>query len=134
MRLEGGRTAKRAIVCEGLELTDLTQPFDLEVWFGERLAVLGANGSGKSHLLRLLALGGSDPDIEHQPVGDVEIAPRQREHACAIDPGGKVDAPFGRVGARVLEDVDELERFAEEARATPQAGRERAEVAERVRQ
>ncbi len=75
MRLTGGRTAKRAVVCEQLELTGLTQPFDAEVWFGERLAVLGANGSGKSHLLRLLALGGSDPDVEHRPVGDVEIAP-----------------------------------------------------------
>ena len=75
MRLTGGRTAKRAVVCEALELTGLTKPFDGEVWFGERLAVLGANGSGKSHLLRLLALGGSDPDIEHQPVGDVEILP-----------------------------------------------------------
>jgi ATPase subunit of ABC transporter with duplicated ATPase domains len=75
MRLTGGRTAKRAVVCEQLELTGLTRPFDGEVWFGERLAVLGANGSGKSHLLRLLALGGSDPDVEHQPVGDVEIAP-----------------------------------------------------------
>jgi len=75
MRLSGGRTAKRAIVCERLELTGLTRPFDGEVWFGERLAVLGANGSGKSHLLRLLARGGTDPDVEHQPVGDVEIAP-----------------------------------------------------------
>ena len=75
MRLTGGRTAKRAVVCESLELTGLTKPFDGEVWFGERLAVLGANGSGKSHLLRLLALGGSDPDIEHQPVGEVEILP-----------------------------------------------------------
>ena len=75
MRLTGGRTAKRAVVCESLELTGLTKPFDGEVWFGERLAVLGANGSGKSHLLRLLALGGSDPDVEHQPVGDVEILP-----------------------------------------------------------
>jgi ATPase subunit of ABC transporter with duplicated ATPase domains len=75
MRLTGGRTAKRAIVCEGLELTNLTRPFDGEVWFGERLAVLGANGSGKSHLLRLLALGGTDPDLEHQPVGDIEIVP-----------------------------------------------------------
>ncbi len=50
-------------------------PFDLEVWYGERVAVLGSNGSGKSHFLRLLALGGSDPDIEHQPVGDVSIEP-----------------------------------------------------------
>jgi ATPase subunit of ABC transporter with duplicated ATPase domains len=79
MRLEGGRTAKRAVVCESLELTDLTQPFDLEVWFGERVGVLGRNGAGKSHLLRLLAAGGSDPDVEHQPVSDVPIAPVRHE-------------------------------------------------------
>lgn len=77
MRLRGGRTAKRAIVCEQLELTGLTKAFDVEIWFGERVAILGANGSGKSHLLRLLAGGGSDPDVEHQPVGDVVIAPVQ---------------------------------------------------------
>ena len=75
MRLRGGRTAKRAVVCEQVELTGLTRPFDVEVWFGERVAILGANGSGKSHLLRLLAGGGTDPDTEHQPVGDVVIDP-----------------------------------------------------------
>jgi ATPase subunit of ABC transporter with duplicated ATPase domains len=88
MRLTGGRTAKRAVVCESLELTGLTRPFDGEVWFGERLAVLGANGSGKSHLLRLLARGGSDPDVEHQPVGDVEIAPVR--HAGTARLGARV--------------------------------------------
>jgi ATPase subunit of ABC transporter with duplicated ATPase domains len=67
MRLRGGRTGKRAVVCTGLELTGLLRPFDLEVWFGERVAVLGSNGSGKSHFLRLLAAGGSDPDVEHRP-------------------------------------------------------------------
>ena len=70
MRLTGGRTGKRAVVCEDLELTGLMKPFDLEVWYGERVAVLGSNGSGKSHFLRLLAIGGSDPDVEHRPVGD----------------------------------------------------------------
>jgi ATPase subunit of ABC transporter with duplicated ATPase domains len=75
MRLTGGRTAKRAVVCEALELTGLLRPFDLEVWFGERVAVLGSNGSGKSHLLRLLAAGGTDPEREHLPVGDVPPAP-----------------------------------------------------------
>ncbi|MCL1899841.1 MAG: ATP-binding cassette domain-containing protein [Promicromonosporaceae bacterium] len=55
MRLRGGRTGLRAITCENLELTGLMQPFDLEVFYGERVAVLGSNGSGKSHFLRLLA-------------------------------------------------------------------------------
>ncbi|MBA2416382.1 MAG: ABC-F family ATP-binding cassette domain-containing protein [Geodermatophilaceae bacterium] len=55
MRLRGGRTGVRAITCEQLELTGLMKPFDLEVYYGERVAVLGSNGSGKSHYLRLLA-------------------------------------------------------------------------------
>ncbi|MEU9399163.1 ATP-binding cassette domain-containing protein [Streptomyces sp. SID4985] len=55
MRLRGGRTGVRAVTCEQLELTGLMRPFDLEVFYGERVAVLGSNGSGKSHFLRLLA-------------------------------------------------------------------------------
>lgn len=73
MRLASGRTGKRAVVCSGLSLTGLTEAFDLEVWLGERLAVLGGNGTGKSHFLRLLARGGTDPDVEHRPVSDVVI-------------------------------------------------------------
>lgn len=88
MRLIGGRTAKRAVVLEGLEMVGLVKPFDQEVWFGERVAVLGANGSGKSHLLRLLAAGGSDPDVEHQPASDLRIEP-VHHNGCA------------RLGARV---------------------------------
>jgi len=62
MRLRGARTGKRAVVASQLELTGLMRPFDAEVWYGDRVAVLGSNGSGKSHFLRLLARGGSDPD------------------------------------------------------------------------
>ena len=84
MRLTGGRTAKRAVMVEGLALaagsgedaTALMKPFDAEIWFGERVGILGSNGSGKSHFLRLLASGGSDPDVEHQPVGDARPASR----------------------------------------------------------
>jgi ATPase subunit of ABC transporter with duplicated ATPase domains len=75
MRLRGGRTGKRSVVCSGLELTGLMKPFDLEIWYGERVAVLGANGSGKSHFLRLLARGGSDPDAEHRPVDELTVDP-----------------------------------------------------------
>jgi ATPase subunit of ABC transporter with duplicated ATPase domains len=68
MRLSGGRTGKRAIVCTELELDGLTYPFDLEVWYGDRVAVLGGNGTGKSHFLRLLAGGGTDPDPAQPPL------------------------------------------------------------------
>ncbi|BAL85857.1 putative ABC transporter ATP-binding protein [Actinoplanes missouriensis 431] len=68
MNLRGGRTGKRSVICEQLELENLTFPFDLEIWYGDRVAVLGANGTGKSHFLRLLAAGGSEPDLEHKPV------------------------------------------------------------------
>ncbi|WP_093576589.1 ABC-F family ATP-binding cassette domain-containing protein [Amycolatopsis rubida] len=61
MRLRGGRTGVRAVTCENLELTGLMKPFSLEIFFGERVAVLGSNGSGKSHFLRLLAGG----DVAH---------------------------------------------------------------------
>jgi ATPase subunit of ABC transporter with duplicated ATPase domains len=88
MRLKGGRTGKRAVVCEGLELTGLMKPFDLEVWYGERVAVLGSNGSGKSHFLRLLAAGGSDPDIEHRPVDETPVAPVR--HAGRAKLGARV--------------------------------------------
>ncbi|MGP4017816.1 ABC-F family ATP-binding cassette domain-containing protein [Saccharopolyspora sp. 5N708] len=68
VRLQGGRTGKRAVVCEDLALDGLTKPFNAEFRYGERIAVLGANGTGKSHFLRLLARGGSD-DV---PVPDQE--------------------------------------------------------------
>ena len=54
VRLGGARTGKRAVICEALEIEGLTDPFDLELWYGERVAVLGGNGVGKSHFLRLL--------------------------------------------------------------------------------
>src|ERR1700683_1343191 len=55
MRLRGGRTGKRAVICENLTLSGLTGSFGAEIWFDDRVAVLGANGSGKSSFLRLLA-------------------------------------------------------------------------------
>lgn len=54
MRLRGGRTGVRAVTCEQLELLGLMKPFSTEIFYGERVAVLGSNGAGKSHFLRLL--------------------------------------------------------------------------------
>jgi ATPase subunit of ABC transporter with duplicated ATPase domains len=64
MRLGGARTGKRVVTIEGLELEGLTDPFDAEVLFGERIGVVGLNGTGKSHFLKLLA----GHDIAHTGV------------------------------------------------------------------
>ena len=74
MRLGGARTGRRALVVEQLELDGLTDPFDLEVDFGERVAVLGGNGAGKSHFLRLLAGDDDRRAPRHVP-------PRRRRRA-----------------------------------------------------
>ena len=121
MRLRGARTGKRAVVCEQLRLrsadgVSLVEPFDLEVWFGDRVAVLGANGSGKSHLLRLLAAGGSDPGPEHRPVGSaVEGVPHEgtARLGARVRPGWFAqtnDAPhlLGRTLLEVLHRGDEV--------------------------
>ncbi len=55
IRLGGDRTGKRAVVIEGLELPGLVHDFETEVLFGERVGVLGLNGTGKTHFLKLLA-------------------------------------------------------------------------------
>ncbi|WP_406137334.1 ATP-binding cassette domain-containing protein [Streptomyces anulatus] len=84
MRLRGGRTGKRTVICADLELTGLMKPFDLEVRFGDRVAVLGSNGSGKSHFLRLLATGGSAPEPGHEPVGDLPVEPVSHRGAARL--------------------------------------------------
>ncbi|WP_104181561.1 ABC-F family ATP-binding cassette domain-containing protein [Arthrobacter sp. B0490] len=92
MRLQGGRTAKRAVVAQKLELTGLMKPFSTEIWFGDRVGVLGSNGSGKSHFLRLLAAGGSDPDKEHLPVSEVDIA--EVPHEGSVKLGARIRPGF----------------------------------------
>ena len=83
MRLAGGRTGKRAVTCEQLALTGLTRPFDLEVWYGDRVAVLGANGSGKSHFVRLLAAAAD-------PIGAAETV----AHTGVVRLGARVHPGF----------------------------------------
>ncbi|KJK57847.1 ABC-F family ATP-binding cassette domain-containing protein [Saccharothrix sp. ST-888] len=76
--LRGGRTGVRAISCRNLELTGLMRPFDLEVFFGDRVCVLGSNGSGKSHFLRLLDESGAEaaPTVGHS--GECRLGARVR--------------------------------------------------------
>ena len=108
MRLDGGRTGKRAVICEQLELDGLTSPFDFEVWYGDRVAVLGANGTGKSHLLRLLGRGGTDPDpamLRLDASGHAGVTGDSADVAAAASVAGLAPVRHhgtARLGARVV--------------------------------
>jgi ATPase subunit of ABC transporter with duplicated ATPase domains len=55
MKISGGRTGKLAFRAQALAIADIVRPFDTELWYGERVGVIGPNGTGKTHFLRLLA-------------------------------------------------------------------------------
>ena len=55
MRIAGGRTGKMALRLTGLAIPGMIDAFDAEISYGERIGVIGPNGTGKTHFLRLLA-------------------------------------------------------------------------------
>ena len=71
VKLRGGRTGLRALTIENLSLAGLTEPFNFEIFFGDRVAVLGKNGTGKSHFLRMIS---GDATIAY--TGDFKLGAR----------------------------------------------------------
>ncbi len=61
VRLRGADAARRVVKLESVSMGDLFLPFSEEVYHGERLGLIGPNGTGKSHLLGALA-GTAQPD------------------------------------------------------------------------
>lgn len=72
MAIDGGRTGKLALRLRGFSLPGLLDPFDTEILFGERVGVIGPNGTGKTHFLRLLA----GEDVAHD--GEWKLGARVR--------------------------------------------------------
>ena len=70
VNLRGADSARRVIQMLGISVNDLFLPFDDEVHFGERVGLIGPNGTGKSHLLR--ALDGTITEYE----GAINFGPR----------------------------------------------------------
>jgi ATPase subunit of ABC transporter with duplicated ATPase domains len=70
VRLRGADSARRVLDLRQIGLDGLLRPFSDEIHFGERVGVIGPNGSGKTHLMRLLA-GDERPDR-----GEIVVGPR----------------------------------------------------------
>lgn len=55
VRLRGAGSGRRMLALHGLHVDGLLAPISVEVHHGERIAVTGPNGTGKTHLVRALA-------------------------------------------------------------------------------
>ncbi|MFI0461677.1 MAG: ABC-F family ATP-binding cassette domain-containing protein [Ilumatobacteraceae bacterium] len=70
VRFRGADSARRVVKFEAVAIGDLFMPFSDEVHFGERLGLIGPNGTGKTHLLN--ALNGKAEGL----MGDITFGPR----------------------------------------------------------
>ena len=70
VRFTGADSARRVVKFEGVAVGGLFMPFSDEIHFGERVGLIGPNGTGKTHLLN--ALDGKSEDL----TGDITFGPR----------------------------------------------------------
>jgi ATPase subunit of ABC transporter with duplicated ATPase domains len=70
VRLRGGDSARRVLDLRRLSIDGLVDAFSEEIHFGERIGIIGPNGSGKTHLIRLLA----GEAVPHE--GELVVGPR----------------------------------------------------------
>jgi ATPase subunit of ABC transporter with duplicated ATPase domains len=70
VRLRGGDSARRVLDLRAVGIADLVSPVSDEIHFGERVGIIGPNGSGKTQLMRVLA-GLREPDA-----GELVLGPR----------------------------------------------------------
>jgi ATPase subunit of ABC transporter with duplicated ATPase domains len=96
VRMRGADSARRVLAIREAGIAGLVEPFSDEVHFGERVGLIGPNGGGKTHLMRVLA-GQERPDH-----GEVVLGPR-------VSPGffTQLNARSDLTGHGVLEIVEE---------------------------
>jgi ATPase subunit of ABC transporter with duplicated ATPase domains len=70
VRFTGADSARRVVKFENVAVDDLFKPFSDEVHFGERVGLIGPNGTGKTHLLN--ALNGKTDGA----IGNITFGPR----------------------------------------------------------
>ncbi|HZB42452.1 MAG TPA: ATP-binding cassette domain-containing protein, partial [Ilumatobacter sp.] len=73
VRLRGADAARRVVQLTDVSIGDLFLPFSHEIYHGERIGLIGPNGTGKTHLLNALA-GTTRPNGELS--GTIKFGPR----------------------------------------------------------
>jgi ATPase subunit of ABC transporter with duplicated ATPase domains len=99
-RIRGGDSARIVVALRDVGIDGLVRPFEDEIHFGERVGLIGPNGSGKTHLIRLLA---GEP-IAHE--GELRIGNRvspglftQLNTRADLEHRGVLDVAVQRLGA-----------------------------------
>jgi ATPase subunit of ABC transporter with duplicated ATPase domains len=100
VRIPGGDSARIVVRLRDLAIDGLVLPFEDEIHFGERVGLIGPNGSGKTHLIRLLA----GEDVQHD--GELRLGNRvsaglftQLNQRADLDHRVVLDVVRERVGA-----------------------------------
>lgn len=110
VKLRGADSARRVLDLVDVAIDDLFFPFSEEVHFGERVGLIGPNGTGKTHLLRALA-----SEIEPDE-GAIRLGPR-----TSIGTFTQINDRPDFVGREVLGIV--RDRLTEEEKAMKALGR-----------
>ena len=74
VKLRGADAARRVVQLTDVSIGDLFLPFSHEIYHGERIGLIGPNGTGKTHLLN--ALAGTPTVANGELSGPIKFGPR----------------------------------------------------------
>ncbi len=114
--LRGADSARRVLDLRDVAIDDLFFPFSDEVHFGERVGLIGPNGTGKTHLLQ--ALSETQSGINQPHDGTIGLGPR-----TSVGTFTQVNDRPDFMGRPILDIV--RERVTEEEKAMKALGRYR---------